>query len=210
MEIESYKINQIITYLQNNIEKIKDNTQKTEVFWALTQAGKYVNLNIDTSKFNRHELLAYTYALYYQDAEEFEEKISQNIIKIESLLQEDNSTYYWNKLTDIALFTQLIIDVDFDETVIENKIDELYSYDFESFYYSTNTKNAAFRAFVKYIEYTGTQKSNSFGFSLGKIQNRDEIFTESGTKNSMIKKKYTLEEMVYDDGEIDLKVANLW
>eukprot|EP00493_Phyllostaurus_siculus_P025057 UN25401 len=37
-------------------------------------------------------------------------------MKIESMLENDTSKYYWNRITDKALFTQLIIDVDFDET----------------------------------------------------------------------------------------------
>lgn len=209
VEIEQYKIDDIIKYISQNIENLKDNTQKAEVLWALAQAGKYVNIDIDTSKFDRHELIAYTYALYHVDFEKYEDKISNNIMKIESMLENDSSKYYWNAITDKALFTQLIIDVDFDETVIENKIADLYDYDFESFYYSTNTKNAAFTAFAKYIEYTWTQKSNSFGFSLGKIQNRGEVFSESWDNQAVITKKYTLEEMLYDDWEIDLKVANL-
>jgi 3-methyladenine DNA glycosylase AlkD len=35
-------------YLQNNYTKAKDNVQKAEIAWALTQAGKYVNLNFST------------------------------------------------------------------------------------------------------------------------------------------------------------------
>jgi hypothetical protein len=38
------------------------------------------------------------------------------------------------------------------EDMIDQKIGELYKEDWTSYYYSTKTKNTAFRAFAKYIE----------------------------------------------------------
>lgn len=208
VEIDQTKLNKAILYLQNNYTKAKDNVQKAEIAWALTQAGKYVNLNFSTVWFDRHAMIAYTYALYNQNKSVNINAIYNNILKIENMMNDSSSSYYWNELTDKGLFLQLLIDVRYDQTIIDNKISELYEYDFESFYYSTKTKNAAFTAFAKYIEAFGSEKYNAFGFSLWKIQNRDQVFSEYGSKQAIIKKKYRLEEILYND-KIDLKVANL-
>jgi hypothetical protein len=35
--------------------------EKAEIFWALTKAGKKIDIKLDSTKLDRHSLIAYTY-----------------------------------------------------------------------------------------------------------------------------------------------------
>ncbi|MCP4523211.1 MAG: hypothetical protein GY828_03250, partial [Candidatus Gracilibacteria bacterium] len=130
---------------------------------------------------------------------------------LKNLFQKNQSQHYWNNSVDKALFLQLLLDVgEPDYTYLaDDYINDFYQYDLENYYYSTQTKNAIFTAFAKYLSEKSEHGYNSFGFSLGKIQNRDQIFSESSGNKNIIKKEFLVKDIIYDN-KIDFKVANLF
>jgi hypothetical protein len=60
-------------------------------------------------------------------------------------------------LSDKAIFASLLLDFNDknDEAYIEELVNDLYSYDWSSYWYSTQSKNNAFMAFHKYLAKTG-------------------------------------------------------
>jgi hypothetical protein len=133
----------------------------------LALANKAINIEINESTLSRHDLLAYTYGLYYVDKVKNNDKIIKNIeIILEKLKTDTEHSYYWNTTTDKAILAQLMIDINYNSLKMDKIITELYDMDFSSYYYSTKTKNAAFTAFAKYIEKIGSKKDNTFDYRL--------------------------------------------
>jgi hypothetical protein len=56
----------------------------------------------------------------------------------------------------------MLIDYGYDSIYTDKLIDNLYSEDWSSYYYSTQSKNNAFIAFAKYIEKFGKDRYNKF------------------------------------------------
>ena len=199
-------------YLENNFYKSESLLNQAEMYWALSLVGKAPKWDINESKLSTHGLLAYKSWKYVG-----QEKINPKIFKkdVESLqksLAKKSSDYYWNSKTDNALFLLFVMENDSEnqfEDMIDQKIGELYKEDWTSYYYSTKTKNTAFRAFAKYIEKQWKTDFNAFGYSLWKIQNRNKVFTEWTHNVSIIKQEYTLREALYEKDKLELRVANL-
>lgn len=199
-------------YLENNFYKSESLLNQAEMYWALSLVGKAPKWNINESKLSTHGLLAYKSWKYVG-----QEKINPKIFKkdvelLQKSLAKKSSDYYWNSKTDNALFLLFVMENDSEnqfEDMIDQKIGELYKEDWTSYYYSTKTKNTAFRAFAKYIEKQWKTDFNAFGYSLWKIQNRNKVFTEWTHNVSIIKQEYTLREALYEKDKLELRVANL-
>jgi hypothetical protein len=84
-------------------------------------------------------------------------------------MTETSSDRYWDTHTDKAILTSLMMDFGYDEITINEMIKSLYTYDFSSYYYSTQTKNNAFIAFVKYLEKYGKDNINDIKLTLNGV-----------------------------------------
>jgi hypothetical protein len=71
-----------------------------------------------------------------------------------------NELYYSN-LEDRALLASLMIDFGMKQSELTDIILELYEKKWRSYWISTKSKNAAFMAFVKYMETYGTRYQNN-------------------------------------------------
>ena len=154
------------TYLQTNYDKAESETNKAEIFWALSKAWANPTISIKREELDRHALIAYTYGLVLKNNDINNTIIDQNIETIKSKLLENTSSWYWNSLSDKAIFTSMLIDYNYDEWYIWALIKDLYNTDWSSYYYSTQTKNNSFSAFVKYIEKYWKDNNNDISISL--------------------------------------------
>ena len=207
-DISNWLIDRTIEYLEKNKNnKNITDLEKAEIYWALAKAWKDYDFEINTS--DRHTLIAYTYWLILNDKNKYSKIIDDNIEKIKDIL-DNNSTYsrYRNSLSDKAIFTSMLIDYDHDINYIDDLIWELYDYDWSSYYYSTQSKNNAFMAFVKYLDKYWKNRYNKFGFSLWTEFNKNKIFRLWGTKWNIMKNEYTLSDIT-SWNKIDFKIANL-
>ena len=209
VEVDEKMIQKAIKYLQKNAKNTLWNTQKVELFWALALANKPIQIEINESTLSRHDLLAYTYGLYYVDKEKNNSKIKKNIEMIlEKLKTDKEHSYYWNSMTDKAILAQLMIDIDYDVIKIDEIITDLYDTDFSSYYYSTKTKNAAFTAFAKYIEKVWSKKDNTFDYTLADKKSWVLNFKQKKQSLWLIKKEYKLID-VLEWNTINLNVRNV-
>ena len=139
--------------------------EKAEIYWALAYAGIEEDIRVDAK--DRHTLLAYTYGLVLNKADL--ELIEKNIEKIEKLLNSwETHSRYWNDTSDKAIFTQMLLDYNNPKynNLVNDLIDELYSKNWESYYYSTQSKNNAFMAFAKYLTKYNTWNPISYAFEI--------------------------------------------
>ena len=87
-------------------------------------------------------------------------------------LEEKTDTWYWDTSSDKAIFASLLMDFDYDDASVYEVIKNLYSFDYGSYYYSTQSKNNAFIAFVKYLEKYGKNNVSDIKIILnGKTKN---------------------------------------
>jgi hypothetical protein len=70
----------------------------------------------------RHGLIAYTYGLILTDKEKYKLEIENNIEKIKTTLDNKDYNYYWNSLSDKAIFTKMLIDYDYSRDYIDQLI----------------------------------------------------------------------------------------
>lgn len=209
VQVDNKIIQRAIIYLQKNVKNSLWNTQKVEIFWALALANKPINIEVNEEKLSRHDLLAYTYGLYYVDKVKNNSKIKKNIeIILEKIKSDSNHSYYWNTTTDKAILAQLMIDIDYNSLQIDEIITELYDMDFASYYYSTKTKNAAFTAFAKYIEKVWSKKDNTFDYTIADKKSWLLNFKEKNKSLGLIKKQYPLWEFLEWD-KINLNMRNI-
>ncbi len=214
-DIPSDMIEKASKYLENNIWNIDNDIDRAETFLSFAKLWKgqlaYDKLasKIDKNKVSRHTLIAYTYWLVLFDKNKFKAGIESNIEKIKWMLDKEENEYrYWDSLSDKAIFTSMLIDYSYDVKYIDELIDDLYSIDWEGYYYSTQSKNNAFIAFAKYIEIYWKNKNSTFGFSIWMELNRGETFSLWDGNPNMFKMNYKLRDIVYKD-KIELWVANL-
>lgn len=66
----------------------------------------------------------------------------------------------------MAEFTQLLMDYKADKKLITKYISQMYDKDWESYWYSTKSKNNAFLAFAKYIDLYGKDNTNTLSLTL--------------------------------------------
>ncbi len=220
-DVKSEMIEEAVTYLEKNYSWAEENTQ-IEILWALAKynAGNYIgekltplglqNLtdSFDATTMDRHNLIAYTYALVLANPVKYKYVIDANIEKIKTKLSDTQnynySVHYYDALDDTAIFTQMLIDYNYDNSYVFGLILKLYRTDWSSYYYSTKTKNDAFFAFAKYIEIYGKQNNTEFLVSLN---GKSQTVHLGGGKN-----KYTTTvplSSVLENGRVSLQVKNI-
>lgn len=188
-------INKAIIYLENNIKNAEDDTSSVEIYWALSMASKKPKITInDVSKLSRHNLIAYTYWLLLNNESD---KIRENIETIKwKLISDNKEDWYWDNLSDKAIFASLLLDLEAeaDFAYIEELIENLYSYDWSSYYYSTQSKNNAFMAFNKYLEKVWVNNTSSFSFKLWNLNDK-KVYDLWGEFSNLLKLEYSLESV---------------
>lgn len=205
-------INKNISYLEGKfLDKSISKTDKIEIYLSLAKAWKKNILEINSSKLDEYDLINYTYALILTDKNKFKLEIDWNIIKLKQSIKNDSyNNYYSNSSNNKALFLQLLISVNYDKQYIDNLVWDLYSKDWSSYYYSTQTKNNTFLSFAKYLEKYNVNKINKFGFIVWNILNRDKVYSVWETNNVIKKFEYNLSEIISQDKKsFTFKVANL-
>jgi len=88
---------------------------------------------------------------------------------IKQRLNENNrDLWYWDNNSDRAIFASMLIDYSYEKykSYINDLISDLYSFDWDSYYYSTQTKNNAFIAFYKYLEKTNVNNISYYSYGL--------------------------------------------
>lgn len=177
--VDQTMIDRTINYLTNELTNPSDNTQKTEIFQALARAGKgqlaydiYFSNTEIAKELTRHERIAYLYGLFLTDKTKYRELIKTNIELVKkdfSTTKNDNywENWYWNQDSDKAIFASFLMDANYDEIYVTKIIKELSSKDYVTYYMSTQSKNAAFGAFIKYIEKYGKNRTSNVQITLG-------------------------------------------
>jgi len=140
----------------------------------------------------------------------YKTKIEENIENIKKILNVDNkeSYWFWDKYSDKAIFTSMLIDYNYNFNYIDSLILDLYSLDFESYYYSTQTKNNSFLAFEKFLEKYSKNNSSTFEFSIWKELNKEKLFYIWWKNKNIIKFNYKLADILYWNN-LNLKAFNL-
>lgn len=202
-----------VDYLVKNYPNFSGTT-KAEALWSISDYYGAKTENIlqikdltkgETQMNNAHELIAFTYGLVKTDKIKYKSTVDKNIIKIQELLTtRSHWDYYYNPLSNTAEFTQLLIDYDADTNLVSKYIQKLYNHDWESYWYSTKTKNNSFLAFAKYIEKYGKENTNNIQLSL----NNEKIDIELSQGNNYYNKEYPLSE-VLSKKEVALSVNNV-
>ena len=207
-------INKATTYLQKHKNDTKVNRyskeewwvsdlEKAEIYWALAYAGKNEDIKIDLQKADRHTLLAYTYWLVLNKQDK--NLINKNIEKIKSKLNDwETHAWYWNDLSDKAIFVKMLLDFNYsDKELINNLIDELYSINWNSYYYSTQAKNNAFMAFAKYLEKNNSNWVVNYSYTLWSTKDTANLNWYTKYKS----KEYDLSKIVSGD-IVNLDIKN--
>ena len=153
-------IDRSMSYLESNISAYADNNEKAELFWTLARAknnkAKVVADSIDSNTLTLHSLLAYTYGMHYLDQQKiikFDIRLIDRIrAELKKTKQSEYNWYYWDLLADKALFASLLIDRTGYFNEAEGILRELAKNDWDSYYYSTQTKYQVFLAFFKHAQ----------------------------------------------------------
>jgi len=225
VNLPDWLLENAIKYLQsfnsNNNNSINkwdsDILWKSEIFWALAYAWDWQKAK-DTffsptemnSYTERHGLIAYTYGLILTDKEKYKLEIEKNIEKIKSTLSDKDYNYYWNNLSDKAIFTKLLIDFDYSRDYIDQLIWDLYTYDWNSYYYSTQAKNNAFMSFSKYIEKYSKENSSKFSYSIWTFSSKGwtKVWDD---KDNLYKTTIKLSDLISENStKLNLKTTNLF
>ncbi|PID86289.1 hypothetical protein CSB08_01355 [Candidatus Gracilibacteria bacterium] len=198
-------------YLSSNFEYITQDVDRAETFLSFASMGKgqvaYDKLikNWNKNNINRHSLIAYTYGLIYLDKVKYKEEIDNNIIKIKNLLDKTEKLYrYWSDDSDKAIYTSMLIDYGYSMTEIDDLISELYNKDWNSYYYSTTTKNNSFVAFTKYIEKYGKNKYNLGTILVGDTKKGFEL---GDSEPNFAKYEFALSDVIKDN-KIEVLTTN--
>lgn len=205
-------INKNIVYLESKFfDKSISNNEKIGVFLALAKAKKKNILEINSANLNEYDLINYTYALFLTDKNKFSTEIDLNIKKIKQLVKIDNNNnYYTNSINNKALFLQLLISLNYDKNYIDILIWDLYSKNWNNYYYSTKTKNNSFLSFAKYLEKYSTKRISKFGFMIWNVLNRGVVYSVWDRNNVLKKFDYNLSKLISpNDKSFSFKVANL-
>ncbi len=209
VKVDDVVINKAIDYLSKNYEITLDLTEKTEIFWALKYAWKDPFIDLNIYSLDRHSLLAYTYWLVYSDKKDIA-KIKSNIEVLKKKITVLDSNWYRDTLSDKAIFLSLLIDLNDSsyDSLIEDLVGDLYNYDWDSYYYSTQSKNNAFIAFYKYLEKNKSNNKTSFSFKLWNFSDNKKY--NLGWDNlNFIKLDYNLKNVNMWDN-LNLSVLNNW
>lgn len=207
VDLPEWLLKKSITYLESSFEKNDlSNLEKTEIFWSLAKAWKNVNLDLSVDDLDRHSLISYTYWLILSWASKT--KINNNIELIKQKIKNNNEySWYRNNLGDKAIFTSMLIDYDYSRDYIDELIDDLYSYDWSSYYYSTQAKNNAFTSFYKYLIKYWKNNTAEFEYVLWKF---DSVKQKLWNNNSNIyKKTHILSDVIDWKDSITLSISKL-
>jgi hypothetical protein len=150
--------------------------------------------------------VAYTYGLILTDKKKYAQKITAQIEKIKKSFQtpEDNQYYwYWDTTSDKALFASILMSLNADPVTITGLIKELSDKDYLSYYISTQSKNAVFGTFIKYIEKYGKNTNTPVQITLNNISQKVTL-----TGDGNIFAKNVALSTVVKDGKVTLSVKN--
>jgi len=208
------QIKKSISYLEKNFNsKNATLSENIEIYFALSKAWKKIDFNINASNLSKNELILYTYGLLLNDKNKFKSVIESNISKIIEFNSKthNSNSYYTNAINDKAIFVQLLIDFNYNKNYIDKLISELYSVNWNSYYYSTKTKNNSFLAFAKYLDSSFNKRINKFWFSIWKKFNKNKLFNVWGSTNYIKKFEYKLSDLLLKDEKVlSLVWANYW
>lgn len=214
-KVEEQKLQKTADYLTQVMSEDIPDHLKFEIVWSLSKYFPQEEerifemlpwLSIETlrkSILSHHDLLSFTYSLFYLDKEKYLDEIMKNIaiLKTEKL-QVENHLYY-SLREDKGVLAQLMIDVWMTEYELSEPILNLYKEDWRSYWFSTKEKNAAMLAFVKYMETFGTQYIS--GVSLEFTGETKNISLDSKKGRYLFQEK--LEELL-DGKNIPLNIKN--
>lgn len=211
VEIEDSLIENAKKYLKENLKNNSNNVQISEILWALNYAWEKVNYELNPKDLDRHSLIAYTYSLILSNWDKT--KIESNIELIKQKLNENNNDLlYWDNNSDRAIFASILIDYSFEKykSDINDLVFDLYSLDWDSYYYSTQTKNNAFIAFYKYLEKTNLNNVSYYSYDLWNISNNN-LNTLWWIKKSLVLDKYILKDVITEENNIlNFDLKNKW
>lgn len=211
-------------YLEKNYKDTLDPDEKAEIIWALAMKFRSENSwdfiweklskiwienltdDFEWKNLNMHSLLAYTYALVLSSKDKYTPTIEKNISRLKAIIntKNDDYWYYWDNLSDKAILASMLMDYDYDRFYIDYLIKDLYSNDWSSYYYSTQSKNNSFMAFAKYIEKYSSFNQNTWEFILSWKTQKFSIWWNN---NNIFKKIYELSDVLEWDS-INLDVSN--
>ncbi len=194
VQIDDSVVRRAVDYLSEYYRSTKG-IERAEVLWAIAEYHRKEtekSLVIEDlmqgytpENMSRHERMALTYALILANSEKYKSVIDTNIVRIAKELENGNKgSYYYSQLSDMAEFTQMLIDYKAEKKLITYYISKMYNEDWESYWYSTKTKNNAFLAFAKYIEVYGKDNINTLSLTLNGKTSELEF---GDTKNSYTK-----------------------
>lgn len=217
IDVNKEVIDKAVWYLIKSYNSEEDENIKYEIFWTLAKAwfwkkafsDFWINNSLNTIKW-RHASLALAYALFYTDKNTYKNNINYEIKNIISNIINDTDNYrYWDHLSDKAILASLLIDYNPKDENIEKLIKELYDIDWNSYYYSTQSKNNAFLSFAKYINITNSSNISKYVFNIWNSKNNKYYFL--GDSSPIIRKHdYNLKDLVSNiSSKIDIKLANL-
>lgn len=121
--VDEKKIDAVTQYLSRNANENVAVSLRLEALWAVAkympqQEEKVLSLfgirdiqNLEPSNPSQHELLSYTYALYYLDAQKYKTQISQNIEILYAGKLPVKYGLYSSNTEDRAILAQLMLDV---------------------------------------------------------------------------------------------------
>lgn len=208
VKIDDVVINKAIDYLEKNYENSVDLTEKTEIFWALKYAWKNPWIDVSVNSLDRHSLLAYTYWLVYSWKKDIE-KVKSNIEILKKKITAPDSNWYRDTTSDKAIFLSLLLDLNDSSynPLIEELVWDLYNYDWDSYYYSTQSKNNAFIAFYKYLEKNKANNKASFSFKLWNFSDNKK-YNLWGDNLNFIKLEYDLKNVAMMWESLNLSIWN--
>jgi len=208
VKVDDVVINKAIEYLEKNYENSVDLSEKTEIFWALKYAWKNPWIELSVNSLDRHSLLAYTYWLVYSWKKDIE-KVKSNIEILKKKITAPDSNWYRDTTSDKAIFLSLLLDLNDTSynPLIEELVWDLYNYDWESYYYSTQSKNNAFIAFYKYLEKNKANNKASFSFKLWNFSDNKK-YNLWGDNLNFIKLEYDLKNVAMMWESLNLSVWN--
>lgn len=172
-------------YLEKNISNTTDDTKKSQSYWALSlEKSDKINVKDTINKLktdlNTISRIWYTYTLINLDKTKYKSQINASIDMLKSMLDNDENSYrYRDSLWNKAIFTQMLLDYDYDINYINTLIDDLYSKDWQSYYYSTQTKNNAFFAFYKYLQKNWVNNSAKVKYSFNNTTEYTLVWEEN-------------------------------
>jgi uncharacterized protein YfaS (alpha-2-macroglobulin family) len=181
--VEDTKLQKTVTYLGATVRENTPVHTRLEALWAVAkymprQEKEVLEIfgirdinSLKPQAQSSHEFLSYTYMLYYLDAKKYTSEIAQNIEILKKQNLPVQNELYYSALEDRAILAQLMIDAGMKQYELSEIMLEIYAKDWQSYWYSTKQKNAAFLAFVKYMERFGTQYLSEVELSIsGKNQ----------------------------------------